>query len=233
MGRLRVNRGSIMVESVVVLPLLILLTVGGASLFFWTYTKTVLTMVAYADAERAAKTAPIGALMETAYDLFQDVRGKSQVQYGIVVHDVHGHIPHPLGRKVATPLPTAGTAIALTCATAPGLIPPAPVIKAAPPPSDRLADQVNDKLGEVRQVADEVESLIDDLDEWINRFVWYRRVADQLTGSSQHKQLQAIHYVAGVGMERAYSWAACDDHGQMGVFSARAVIRGEETVRQR
>lgn len=222
-----------MVESVVVLPLLILLTVGGASLFFWTYTKTVLTMVAYQDAERAAKTPVISALLETGWDLFQDATGEPQAQYGIVVHDMKGHIPHSLGRKVTTPLPTAGTAIALTCATAPGLIPPVPAVSPIDRPSDRLSDQVNDKLVEGRQIADDLDNFLDDLDEWIARFTWYHRLGDQLVGKSPHKQLQAIHYIAGEGMERAYSWAACDDHGQLGVFSARAVIRGEETVRQR
>ncbi|MBP2019183.1 hypothetical protein J2Z79_002600 [Symbiobacterium terraclitae] len=226
------QRGGIAVEAALTLPLILLLTLGGASVLLWLHHKTWLqVLVAETARERAADATWTG--------YYKDVRDTlSGPDSGLVLVEA---------RLVSFHLPTDPPFVmAGACAAPAGYVPSLPVRadggESGPPrpagggwlqPVWELRWQLTRWLQRAERVADRLEEYADEGVVLGEQLVWYRRVADNLLRGTPFQRRQAVDYLAGGALEEAMRIPCRGDGPGDAVLAAKAVIQGERAFGQR
>ncbi len=226
-------QGSITVETAVTLPLVLLLTLGGISVLLWLHHKAWLqVLVSETARERAADAAWTG--------YYKDIRDSlSRPDPGLVLADV---------RLLSFLLPTDPPfVLAGACASSTGYVPTLAIAGAGaaepgePPPEGGgwlqpvrgLRWRLSRWLEQLDRLADEAEDHLETAVTLGEQAVWYRRVAEGLTGGDPHQARQAVDYVAGAAVEEVMHLPCRQDGSGNTVLTAKAVIQGERTFGQR
>ncbi len=241
MNWLRSQRGSIMVETAITLPLVLLLTVGGTSVLWWLHNKAMMHLVV---SETARERAGDGKWLGYVKDGVLAMMGPAET-FGLP--DLHAYSFH---------LTTDPPLVMVVACSSPAGIVPKPVTFSAPqsskaparPPDDEgLLFGLGPVLGVSRELRNYAQEALDrvneverEVDAWATpgvataeQVLWYQRATANLLMGEEFHRRQTVDYLVGGLLEMAAQEPCRTDANGGVILTAKAVIQGEPVYAQR
>lgn len=215
------QRGSTTLEAAIVLPLLLLLLLGGLLVALTLFIKASLTYHVFVESEEAALRPPVTAIAADVVNLVQ-----SDPPPGLSAKRHHGF-------SLGVPLPNAPLAVSAACYSLPVGMPKSIPLANAPTSSKDAAPPQN-TLQQLTRVTEDLDYWLEQAEtglgyaeDVVDQIDLARQVVSQATSSRETSQMQAVRLVGSWALDEGVQ-AVCRQDGPW-VISVRAVARSEQT----